>query len=78
VDYDGKIEHRINNKIKIMNFDTKIQINCIVSSYNFTHFITVFGQLYSIGSNRLGQLGLDTKVIEVTVPTLNEYFIDRK
>jgi alpha-tubulin suppressor-like RCC1 family protein len=59
------------NNIKLINFDIKIKINYVVSSYNFTHFVTMSGQLYSIGSNRFGQLGVGDQVKEVVEPMLN-------
>ena len=46
-----------NKIIKLVNFHHKTQINCVVASYNFVHFLSVSGQLYSLGSNINGQLG---------------------
>lgn len=51
--------------MNIISFGNKVNIVCIVSSYQFTHFLSSGGQLYSKGMNSHHELGLgiDTKCI---------------
>lgn len=59
-------------------FGNKAQIVYIASSYRFTHFLTSNGQLYSKGTNKNYQLGINSKVKFVEDPILNEYFLKQK
>ena len=43
---------------KELNFKTRVAIEEIIASYDFVHFLTSAGHLYSKGSNNRGQLGL--------------------
>lgn len=61
-----------------MNISQRIQINSIAASYNFVHFLTLAGQIYSLGSNKNGQLGIDGQKGKVVEPILNEYLANKK
>jgi hypothetical protein len=59
VDMEGKVYRKVvGAKLKPLPFPSKIHISLVVSSFSFTHFLTVSGQLYSLGCNKLGLLGL--------------------
>lgn len=55
----------------MVNLSQRIQVNSIAASYNFVHFLTVAGQIYSLGSNKNGQLGVDGQKGKVVEPILN-------
>lgn len=59
-----------------MNIKTPIQL--VATSYNFTHFVSENGHIYSIGSNKFGQLGVGGTKIKTNTPVINEFFSSRR
>lgn len=61
-----------------MNISQRVQVNSIAASYSFVHFLTLAGQIYSLGSNKNGQLGIDGQKSKVVEPMLNEFLANKK
>ena len=57
VDGEGRSFQQKEEKLQLLKLG-KTQISQIITSYNFTHFLSVSGQLFSMGKNSFGELGL--------------------
>lgn len=71
VDAEWRVFTKINNKIEPIIFQAKVQIISVIASYRFIHFLSSNGQLYSKGTNKNGELGMDRKVSFVEEPIVN-------
>ena len=56
-DGEGKAFQLKEEKMQLLKLG-KTQVSQIITSYNFTHFLSASGQLFSMGKNSYGELGL--------------------
>ena len=77
-DYEGQSFQKNLNKIEKVYFGLKVHVSQIISSYSFTHFLSSAGQIYSMGENKRGQLGIGRTSSPILRPVVNEFFTGKK